>query len=80
MSHTWRNVRFMCSVNIVCQIYDEYGRDGLAAFERGEMAKQMVGDPLKHPAEVRLRWVAFAFHSIRSFNFALRRRACPRSL
>ncbi|CAM9254074.1 unnamed protein product [Ascophyllum nodosum] len=34
-------------------IYDEYGREGLKAFELKEMAKQTVGPALKHPAEVR---------------------------
>ena len=39
---------------LIAQIYDEYGREGLKAFELKEMAKQTVGPALKHPAEVRL--------------------------
>ncbi|CAN0257668.1 unnamed protein product, partial [Hapterophycus canaliculatus] len=35
------------------QVYDEYGFEGLEAFERSEMSKQSLGMPLKRPAEVR---------------------------
>lgn len=36
------------------QIYDEYGMEGLEAFERSEISKQTVGMPKSRPAEVRL--------------------------
>ena len=37
----------------VCQIYDEYGWEGLETFEANEVAKQTLGVNLEHPKEVR---------------------------
>ncbi|CAN0115039.1 unnamed protein product [Pylaiella littoralis] len=47
-----RAYRVLCDPNKRL-VYDEYGNQGLAAFEQSEMSKQSLGMPLKRPVEVR---------------------------
>eukprot|EP00752_Nemacystus_decipiens_P008472 g7570.t1 len=51
-------VRVELAYRVLCDpvrrlVYDEYGMEGIEAFERSEMSKQAVGLPLRRPAEVR---------------------------
>eukprot|EP00903_Cladosiphon_okamuranus_P016023 g14795.t1 len=51
-------VRVELAYRVLCDpvkrlVYDEYGIEGLEAFERSEMGKRAVGMPVKRPAEVR---------------------------
>ncbi|CAM9528872.1 unnamed protein product, partial [Ectocarpus sp. 8 AP-2014] len=51
-------VRVQRAYRVLCDptkrlVYDEYGLEGLEAFERSEIGKKSVGMPQKRPAEVR---------------------------